>query len=42
MKTLKNLDKITLVGLTIATLVILPLLITVTYEILVKGSTLHY
>jgi len=42
MKTLKKIDKITLVGLTVATLIILPLIITVTYEILIKGSILHY
>ena len=42
MKTIKNLETTTKIGLTFVALVIVPLLITVTYEVLVKGSTLHY
>ena len=42
MKTLKNLETSTKIGLTFVALVIVPLVITVAYEIFVKGSTLHY
>ena len=36
--TIKNIDKITLVGLTILTMVILPLIVAITYKVLTTSN----
>ena len=36
--TIKNTDKVTLVGLTIVTLVILPLIVAITYKVLTTSN----
>jgi len=36
--TIKNIDKITLVGLTIVTLVVLPLIVLITYKVLTTSN----
>ena len=42
MKTLKKLDTVTKIGLSIVITIILPLVTVLINEILIKGSTLHY
>jgi len=36
--TIKNLDKITLLGLTVLTLVVLPLIVMITYKVLTTSN----
>jgi hypothetical protein len=42
MKTVKNLDTVTRVGLIVVSTIIIPLVSILVNEILVKGSTLHF
>ena len=42
MKAIKKLNKIDLIGFLVLTTIIIPLLITLVYEILIKGTILHY
>ena len=42
MKSIKKLNKINLVGLLVVSTIITPLVITLLYEILIKGTILHY
>jgi len=42
MKTLKNLDTITKAGIVIVSTIIIPLVVILINEIVVKGSVLHY
>ncbi len=42
MKTLKNLDTVTKVGLTVVVTILLPLVTILVNEILIKGTPLHY
>ncbi len=42
MKTLKNLDTVTKVGVVIVSTIIIPLVTILINEIVIKGSTLHF
>ena len=42
MKTLKNLDTVTKIGLTFVVTILLPLVTILINEILIKGTPLHY
>jgi len=42
MKTLKNLDTVTKVGVVIVSTIIIPLVTILINEIVIKGSVLHY